>query len=191
MKYSLTLPFIFIVAHSFAQNCFDGCNTKLERSNFAVDAGEKIISALVGCDAPSFDLMTLQGRRLKSSDLKGKIVVLNFWYTGCAPCVAEMPALNRLFSEYANDKIEFIALAQDNTEKIKSFLAHHQFSFQIVAATNYLNDRFCLINGWPMNMIIDQQGVVRYVSTGGYVDERANTAAYGAMKPVIEKLLVE
>ncbi|HYC83737.1 MAG TPA: TlpA disulfide reductase family protein [Chryseosolibacter sp.] len=172
-----------------AQGCFEKCNENLKKADFAFGAGQQIVEGLSGCSSPDFDLTTLTGERFKLSQLKGKVVVLNFWHTTCAPCVAGMPALNKLVSEYKGKNVVFIALAQDNPETIMLFLDKRPFSYKIVPSTNYLNDRFCLINGWPMNMVIDQAGIVQQIFTGGYVDHRAENEAYDLMKPTIEKLL--
>src|SRR6185312_613814 len=56
----------------------------------------------IGSEAPDFTVADLNGKMYKLSDLKGKTVVLNFWFTTCAPCVTEMPELNRLIEKYKN-----------------------------------------------------------------------------------------
>lgn len=187
----IILPFLFLAAFlpAAGQTCFEGCEAELKKEGFAFDAAHRIVKALVGCTAPSFDLLTISGSRLNKSDLKGKIIVLNFWYTACAPCVAEMPALNKLAKEYSDMEVEFVALAQDDSRAIKSFLEKHDFAYQIVPSAKTLNGSFCLINGWPMNMVIDQEGIVRFISTGGYADDRAVSETYASLKPVIDNLL--
>lgn len=62
-----------------------------------IDEAQK---GLVGCQMPNFKGTTHIGKPMSRASLKGKVVVMNFWFIGCKPCVAEMPALNRLVERY-------------------------------------------------------------------------------------------
>src|SRR4051812_43635177 len=59
--------------------------------------------------APAFSLTSLEGERFDLAALRGKVVVLNFWFTGCAPCVAEFGKLNGLVNKFKNKEVVFIA----------------------------------------------------------------------------------
>jgi peroxiredoxin len=189
-----TFLFVSFMATSsaFSQNCFESCHQNLKQSKLPfIEANEKIISELTGCQAPDFDVTTMDGERLKLKDLKGKIVVMNFWYTSCAPCIAEMPALNRLVNEYSKSDVIFISFVREQEDEAttKQLLIKTKFDYKVVSGKYPMTDKFCVISGWPMNIVLDKNGIVRRIFTGGYVDNRAETHAYNAMKPTIDQYL--
>jgi peroxiredoxin len=66
--------------------------------------------------APTFDARSLDGEALNLATLRGKVVVLNFWYVSCGPCRVKIPGLNQLVSEFQGKGVVFIALALDRAE---------------------------------------------------------------------------
>lgn len=60
--------------------------------------------------APAFSLPDLRGKRTKSADLEGSIVILDFWATWCVPCVGEIPAFNQLHEKYSRQRVKVIGL---------------------------------------------------------------------------------
>src|SRR5882672_2488838 len=78
-------------------------------------------SVVVGSQAPSFTLKSLDGTTVKSSALKGSVVVLNFWATWCQPCMSEIPELKQLAAS-SKAKVIGIALDQDGIRTIKPFV---------------------------------------------------------------------
>jgi len=73
-------------------------------------------SHLVGTAAPAFDLPALDGPRIRSADLTGKVVIINFWNTWCIPCQAEHPALVQFYQRHANDPdFVMIGIVRDDT----------------------------------------------------------------------------
>lgn len=84
---------------------------------------------LVGQEAKDFSF-TLNGRPAKLSDLRGKVVVLNFWATWCPPCVQEMPSLNRLHQRLAAQGGMVLGISVDEDgEAYEKFLREHQIAF--------------------------------------------------------------
>jgi cytochrome c biogenesis protein CcmG, thiol:disulfide interchange protein DsbE len=74
-------------------------------------------SHLVGKDAPTYDLPTLDGSRIRSSELAGKVVVVNFWNSWCVPCLQEHPALVEFYERHAGDpSFVMIGIVRDDTE---------------------------------------------------------------------------
>jgi peroxiredoxin len=194
MKTLLLLLAMMNGCHLLAQTCFEQCHQNLERSKLPfMERNEKVISDLTGCKAPDFNVTTLTGERLRLSELRGKIVVLNFWYTSCAPCIAEIPALNRLQAEYAKSDVVFISFTREEEDEAttKQFLTKHAFNYKIVSGKYSMTDKYCVIGGWPMNMVLDKEGIVRQIFAGGYVDQRAETHAYESIKPTIDKYMAD
>jgi len=186
-----TLSCVLISVNLLGQdNCFEKCLENLEKSTLLFpDKNFQILQGLVGCKAPNFNVKTIKGETLKLNELKGKVVVINFWFEGCAPCIAELPALNKLNEDYKTKDVVFIAFGKDDTQTIMDFLKRRDFNFNHVSSDYDLSTDYCIVAGWPTNMVLDKNGVVRQIFCGGQLDERAKTEAYDKMKPTIEKHL--
>ncbi len=193
MKQLLTTLICILIAFNLPgqDNCFQKCQENLEKSGLPVpEKNLQILQGLVGCYAPNFTVKTIKGETINLNELKGKVVVINFWFEGCAPCIAELPALNRLSEDYETKDVVFIAFGKDDTETINDFLKKWNFNYQHVSSDYDLAVNYCIIAGWPTNMVLDKNGVVRQIFSGGQIDERANTQAYDKMKPTIDKYLL-
>ena len=130
----------------------------------------KVISELeylLNKTAPDFKFTLLDNDSIKSiSDYKGKLILLNFWATWCAPCLSEMPDLNKLHNNYKNDGLVVIALSDESKETLnkfaqsKPFTAIAAYSKEFIWA-NIQSER-------PMSFLIDKNGVIVEYFTGGY-----------------------
>lgn len=196
MKFLVFAFALFISHHALSQNCFGNCLDHLSRPlagqedvKARIEKSEKILHGLVGCEAPDFNVTTITGEVLTLKQLKGKVIVINFWFESCAPCIAELPALNKLVEEYGQREVVFIAFGKDPEFRINQFLSERKFNYKIVSGKYDLVNDYCVIAGWPMNMVVDKKGVVQYIKTGGYTDDKAKTAPYEMMKPIIERAL--
>lgn len=190
MKILFTYILILQSVSLLAQDCFEKCRENLKNSKLPFpNVNDELISKLKGCHAPQFDVTSLTGEHLKLSDLKGKVVVINFWYSFCPPCVAEMPALNNLVRDYAERDVVFIAFAKDDRESLLRFLQSKKFDYKLVSGEYDMTDKYCLLSGMPMNLVLDKNGIVQEIYCGGYVDEHAETYAYDRLSSVIESCL--
>ncbi len=111
---------------------------------------------------PDFTLPTLAGDQRSIREWDGEIIVLNFWATWCAPCRREIPLLNALQSEYADQGVQFVGLAIDDPEPIRRFIQDVPIEYPNVygmqnaldVAAAYGNSRGTL----PYTVIIDRDG---------------------------------
>jgi len=88
-------------------------------------------SAKEGGQAPGFDVTTDQGQRVTPTSFGGKVLVLNFWATWCAPCVEEIPSLNEFQKKLASSGVVVVAVSIDkNPEKYRAFLDRIHVSFE-------------------------------------------------------------
>lgn len=120
--------------------------------------------------APNLELKDLAGATHKVADLRGSIVVLNFWATWCVPCREELPLLSALSRDYvtktesAGKKVRFIAASADdpkNRAKIDQFLSHNNLVMDVwVGADLDMLGRAGLGNVLPATLILDDQGEV-------------------------------
>lgn len=119
-------------------------------------------------DLPEF--RTIDNNVISSSDMKGKVVVFNFWFIGCRPCIQEMPLLNQLRKDYAQDsEILFLAPALDDQESLRKFLAKKEFDYTVIPDSKTLTQTFG-IEGYPTHIVIDRNGVVVEVVLGALKD---------------------
>ena len=129
----------------------------------------------VGFLAPDFTLPTLDGGTQTLSDLRGQVVVLNFWASWCPPCRAEMPALARVAQEYADRGVTVLAVnatASDSREAAQRFL--HDIGvtdLPVVLDTDGQVVQTYRISAFPTTFFVDAQGVIRDIVVGGPLSE--------------------
>lgn len=114
----------------------------------------------------SFSARDINGNKIKLKDLLGKVVVLNFWFIGCPPCRMEIPELNKIVLQYANDpNVVFVAIALDYKSDIKKYIKDNPFLYQIVDDGRMYADLY-KIRSYPTNVILDKEGKVRFHTFG-------------------------
>lgn len=108
----------------------------------------------VGKPIAPFEYVDIYGNKLSSSSLEGKVIVLNFWYPSCAPCLKEIPELNAIVERQKDKDIVFIAPAiyTSKEELLDSFLPRHPFSYQMVL----INNQDYSVTSFPTHVLIDQ-----------------------------------
>ena len=122
--------------------------------------------------APSFTVRTFDGHTLRSADLRGKPVIVDFWATWCRPCRAGMPHLSRIQERYRDKGLVVIGLSVDDGEAItvKRFAEQLGVRFNVGMADERVLDDYGPIRSIPTTVFIDRKGeVVRRVV--GYIDE--------------------
>ncbi|MEY3075289.1 MAG: hypothetical protein RJB25_931 [Bacteroidota bacterium] len=126
---------------------------------------ETTASPLLNQAAPQFAVKDLKGNDFQLEAMRGKIVVLNFWFVECKPCVSEIPELNELVHDFQKDGVVFIALGLNKAEQMKKFLKKKPFDYHVVPDAMEVATQFG-VDGFPTSVVIDQNGVVRYISLG-------------------------
>lgn len=108
------------------------------------------------------DTTLVDGRLLKSADLKGKVVLVAFWATWCPVCVRELPELGQLRNTYAARGFEVVAVSVDDSEKeVKTYLRTAGLAFPVTMANDAWRAAFGAIRGTPTLFLLDRQGTVR------------------------------
>jgi peroxiredoxin len=108
----------------------------------------------------------INGEKIDINALKGKIVVLNFWFINCPACRIEMPELNTVVADYVNDpNVVFVGLCLDQKEKIKDFLQVTPFNFKQIADARYYGEKYS-VTLYPTTVVLDKQGLIRFNSVG-------------------------
>ena len=111
-------------------------------------------------EASDFPLMLLTGEPMRLADLRGKVVVLNFWGTWCPPCRKEMPALQRIWEEYRELGVEFVGVAVlDVEEDVREFAESTGVTYPLGLDTTGLITRAYRVTSFPTTFLIDSDGV--------------------------------
>jgi len=108
-----------------------------------------------------FTLADLQGKAWTLKDLRGKVVLVNFWQTSCAPCVHEIPALDALYDRFRKKGLVILAIAgDDDAAMVQHFLAAHRVSYPVLLdAGRKVTERF-KVAGIPRSIVFDRTGTV-------------------------------
>ena len=116
----------------------------------------------------------LGGPPVTLGELKGKVVFLNFWSTGCAPCVAEMPGIENLFASLKDEQVVFLIATAEDEQTVRHFLNKHPFRVPVYLYGEDLPTEFQL-RGFPTTLILDRNGamVFRHSGPANWDDENA------------------
>ncbi|MDQ7849833.1 MAG: TlpA disulfide reductase family protein [Armatimonadota bacterium] len=116
---------------------------------------------LAGRPAPDFTLPSLRGGQLRLSDFRGKVVLLNFFASWCAPCAAEAPDLRTVYERYRNRGVVFVGVAVlDEVDAARAFLQRHGLPYPAVFdRSGRLMERY-QITGLPTSIFIDPSGML-------------------------------
>ncbi|MCD9186001.1 MAG: TlpA family protein disulfide reductase [Pyrinomonadaceae bacterium] len=124
--------------------------------------------------APNLKLTTIDGKTINTADFKNKVVVYNFWFVGCPPCMEEIPKLNRIVDEFQGKDVVFLGLSSSNKKDLENFLKKNPFKYEIVS------DAAAIMLGsygeaskdgnvklaFPTHIVVNRQGYVEIKATG-------------------------
>ncbi|MEO5894227.1 MAG: TlpA disulfide reductase family protein [Vicinamibacterales bacterium] len=109
----------------------------------------------------NFTLKDMNGADYKMADLKGKVVLLNFWATWCAPCLAEIPEFVKAYEEHKSKGFEIVGvLTEDAGDQLKAFASEHGMNYPLVMITPEFEDAYGPIFGLPTSVVIARDGSV-------------------------------
>jgi len=121
----------------------------------------------VGQPAPDFQLTMVDGSHVRLSELRGQVVVLNFWATWCVPCRTELPTLDGYYRIAERHGLKVFAATTEDS--LPLFRLRGVFAAMRIGAVRYLHGPYAPINGAvPTNFVIDRAGRVRYASAGAF-----------------------
>ena len=148
----------------------------------------------VSIPAPEFTLATTDGDLVSLSDLKGKVILLNFWGTWCGPCRIELPDFIKLYDKYHKDGLEIVGITirrGESIEDVARFQDQWGLNYLLLNDINgnevskvtmdYSRAIGQMISGIPTTLIIDREGFI----VNGFVGPRREQVFYNAIKPYL------
>jgi len=133
----------------------------------STDPNANFVSGQIAKNIEAYDI---NGNKISLNNLKGQVVVLNFWFPQCQPCVMEIPELNTLAKKYADKNVVFISITFEKKETVKKFLANNEFNY-----THITNNETILsdynVTTFPTQLLIDQKGEIILRKVGNFTKE--------------------
>ncbi len=134
----------------------------LERMGF-----EAKPKGMVGSEAPDFELKSTRGETVKLSELKGSVVLLDFWATWCGPCRKAIPFLSRLYSEYSDRGLVILSInLGESSDVVLEFANRHKMAWTVLLDPEGAVADFYNVRAIPTFVVIDKDGMVRYRESG-------------------------
>ncbi len=117
--------------------------------------------------APEFALTDINGKPLRLSDYKGKVVLLDFWATWCAPCRSEIPRFVEWQKRYGPQGFQVIGISMDDSEKpVPAFMQQFGIDYPVAVGDAKLADQYGGVLGLPVNFVIDRDGQIHHKHVG-------------------------
>src|SRR5580692_8521287 len=155
----LRKPLLFL---SFAAVGLVGCNqhptSRPQPKQDVIAAGE------IGSRLPEFSVRDLEAREISSADLRGKVVLIDFWATWCQPCKQEMPGYQKLLDRYGSRGFAVVGFKFDTMVDVEDpvlFARKIGIHYPLAVAAEDLKQRFGGIEGLPTTLLYDRQGILR------------------------------
>jgi thiol-disulfide isomerase/thioredoxin len=153
------------------RSSFDEYITALQKEA-TIKMLEDLRKSMINEKAPVFALVDLNGKRIDLGELKGKVVIVDFWATWCGPCKASFPGMQKMVNKYKDDpnvKFVFIDTWERGDEKQKNaaeFIANNKYSFHVLMDNDDKVVAEFKVEGIPTKFVIDKNGMVRFKAVG-------------------------
>ena len=172
MKKPLTILFVLVLA---------GCGLSQPSGDTPQSTNQQKSAA------PDFELARVSGGTLKSSDLKGKITIVDFWATWCEPCIAEIPNYNKIHEKYDGKGVQMLGITVESgpLKDIKPKVDDFQMKYAVVVGDDKVIEGFGGLIGFPTTFIVDKDWKVYKKYLGMTRNKRE------LIEKDIEKLLAE
>jgi thiol-disulfide isomerase/thioredoxin len=158
-----------------------GCN---QQSASPPQSPKHVTAGEIGSNLPDFSVRDLQGRPISSADLRGKVVLVDFWATWCQPCKKEMPGYQKLVDEYGSRGLVVIGFkfaTMPDVEDPLQFAREIAVRYPLAVASDSLKQSFGGIEGLPTTMLYDRQNVLRLKVIGFEYTDNIESA----LKPLL------
>ena len=117
--------------------------------------------------APDFTLESLDGSSVTLSDLRGQVVVLDFWASWCTPCIERLDHLQHMHEQNADQGLTVLAINIEETQgEVSTFVSDHGYTFAVLLDTDASVSDAYGVAAIPHTVIVDREGEVHYIAGG-------------------------
>ena len=128
----------------------------------------------IGNLAPNFQLQTLDEQTISLFDLRGKLVLINFWATWCGPCRYEVPFLQQIHDDWSDKELVVLTIdAGENSATVQKFMTEFNLSLTVLMDTDIKVATAYSVTGIPTTFILDKNGIIRYKLVGSFRNKEA------------------
>ena len=120
----------------------------------------------IGQPAPDFEMTLVDGSKVRLADLKGQVVVINFWATWCVPCRKELPELDAYYDAHKAQGLRVFAVTTEDS--VPLFRLQKLFSVMKMSAARAVKGPYKTLDAVPTNYVIDRAGIVRFAKAAAF-----------------------
>lgn len=190
--YKSILLLVLFTVYSFAVNAQKDYQSEIVECNKLKYSESQ--ECMIGKKIFDFKGTNYAGEMIDFSAFQGKVIIINFWFMACVPCIAEMKGLNEIVDKYKTKEVKFISFTWDGKKELEQyFFPKYNFKFEIISdAESFLAEDIKLRWGFPTTYIIDQNGIIRKIFSGGETEEEiAIKEIKEKIIPVVDQLLLK
>lgn len=150
-----------------------------------------MVDCMIGSELPAFEVESLDGKKISKEGLKGKMTIINFWFTTCPPCVAEIPGFATIIERYGKDNINYIAVGDNSQLEISEFLQTHPWDFIHISNENDIIEKIFKVElfGYPTTYLLNEEAQIVKSFSGGKSGDSATSVLLNKLIPAIESEL--